>query len=218
MKAYVIIIGALAILTLPIYAADSFDPAKPNRIAFTPTEVRFVRLVIHDSLQGQPCIDELEIYGSEDGTNLALAGAGGQASASSCLPGYPIHQIAHLNDGLYGNSHSWIAARTQNEWVQIEFPKPVTVATLVFTRDREGRYSDRLPASIEIRVSSDGTSWKTVASRSVSPILPEGQLEQVDLLRYAFECEDLTWRKFDPSDSVSRVLRQMEDMLDRFSA
>ena len=218
MKAFVIIIGALAIWTLPIYAADSFGPAKPNKIAFAPTEARFVRLVIRDSLQSQPCIDELEIYGSEDGTNLALASAGAKASASSCLPGYPIHQIAHLNDGLYGNSHSWVAARTRNEWVQIEFPKPVSVATLVFTRDREGRYRDRLPASIEIRVSADGTNWKTVAHRSVFPILPEGQLEQVDLLRYAFECEDLTWRKFDPSDSVSRVLLQMEEMLERFSA
>ena len=218
MKARVIIIGALVVWALPLYAADSFAPDKPNRIAFAPTEARFVRLVIRDSLQSQPCIDELEIYGPGDGTNLALASAGAKATASSCIPGYPIHQIAHLNDGLYGNSHSWIAAGTRNEWAQIEFPKPVSVATLVFTRDREGRYRDRLPASIEIRVSADGTNWKTVARSSAFPILPEGRLEQVDLLRYAFECEDLTWRKLDPSDSVSRVLRQMDEMLERFSA
>jgi hypothetical protein len=213
-----ITIGALVILAFPLYAADSFAPDKPNRIAFAPTEARFVRLVIRNSLQSQPCIDELEIYGPEGGTNLALASAGSKATASSCLPGYPIHQIAHLNDGLYGNSHSWIAAGTRNEWVQIEFPKPVSVAMLVFTRDREGRYRDRLPASIEIRVSTEGTNWKTVVRSSVFPILPEGQLGQVDLLRYAFECEDLTWRKFDPHDASSRVLRQMEEMLERFSA
>ncbi|NIP28580.1 MAG: hypothetical protein GWN67_28005 [Phycisphaerae bacterium] len=218
MKARVITISALVIWALPLYAADSFDPAKPNRITFAPTEARFVRLVIHNSLQSQPCIDELEIYGSEDGTNLALASAGAKATASSCLPGYSIHQIAHLNDGLYGNSHSWIAAGTRNEWAQIEFPKPVYVATLVFSRDREGRYHDRMPASIEIRISTDGTNWKTVARSSVFPILPEGQLGHVDVLRYAFECEDLTWRKFDPCDSASRVLRQMEEMIERFSA
>ena len=32
--------------------------------------------------------------------NLALAERGAVASASSLLPGYPIHQIKHLNDGL----------------------------------------------------------------------------------------------------------------------
>ncbi|MBL7189438.1 MAG: hypothetical protein ISS70_24180 [Phycisphaerae bacterium] len=64
MKARVITIGALAIWTLPLYAADSFAPEKPKRIAFAPTEARFVRLVIRDSLQSQPCIDELEVYGS----------------------------------------------------------------------------------------------------------------------------------------------------------
>jgi len=218
MKTRVIIIAALVISTLPLYAVDSFYPDKPNRIAFAPTEARFVRLVIRGSLQSQPCIDELEIYGPAGDTNLALAGAGAKAAASSCLAGYPIHRIAHLNDGLYGNSHSWIAAGTRNEWAQIEFSKPVSVAALVFTRDREGRYRDRLPAAIEIRVSVDGTNWKTVARSSALPILPEGQFGQVDLLRYAFECEDFTWRKFDPSDPVSRVLRQMEEMLERFSA
>jgi len=218
MKARVITIGALVIWALPLYAADSFAPDKPNRIAFAPTEARFVRLVICNSLQSQPCIDELEIYGSGGGKNLALASAGARATASSCLPGYPIHQISHLNDGLYGNSHSWIAAGARNEWAQIEFPKPVSVATLVFTRDREGRYRDRLPASIEIRISTDGTNWKTVARSSAFPILPEGQFGEAELLRYAFECEDLTWRKFDPSDSASRVLQQMEEMLERFSA
>ena len=218
MKASMIMTVALAIWALPLCAADSFEPDKPNSIEFTPTEARFVRLVIRDSLQGQPCIDELEIYGPGGGPNLALAGAGAKAAASSCLPGYPIHQIAHLNDGLYGNSHSWIAAGTRNEWAQIEFPGIVSVASVVFSRDREGYYRDRLPASIEIRASADGTNWNTVARTSAFPILPEGQLGQADLLRYAFECEDLTWRKFDPSDPVSRVLKQMEEMLERFSA
>ncbi|MBN1815856.1 MAG: discoidin domain-containing protein [Sedimentisphaerales bacterium] len=158
------------------------------------------------------------MYGPRIRANLALAGAGATAKASSCLPGYPIHQIAHLNDGLYGNSHSWIAAGTRNEWVQIEFPEPLSIDTLVFTRDREGQFHDRLPTWIEVRISLDGTSWKTVAQSSAYPILPEGPLEQVDFLRYAFECEDLTWRKFDPSDPVNRTLGQMEEIIERFSA
>jgi len=177
-----------------------------------------VRFLIHESSQGQPCVDELEVYGPDDESNLALAQRGAKATASSCLPGYAIHQVAHLNDGLYGNDHSWIAAGTRNEWAQIELPRPVSVARVVFSRDREGHYDDRLPALIEIRTSVDGTNWNTVARTSAFPILPEGQFGEAELLRYAFECEDLTWRKFDPSDSVSRVIRQMEEMLQRFSA
>jgi hypothetical protein len=162
-------------------------------------------------------VDELEVYGPDDESNLALARHGAKATASSCLPGYAIHQIAHLNDGLYGNDHSWIAAGTLNEWAQIELPRAVSVARVVFSRDREGRYDDRLPISIEIHISTDGTNWKTVARSSAFPILPEGQFGEAELLRYAFECEDLTWRKFDPSDSASRVVRQMEEMVERFS-
>ena len=217
MKASLLLTGVVAAWTWSLEAVDLFQPDKPNAMAFAPTEARFVRLVIHDSVQGQPCIDELEVYGPEGGKNLALASAGAKATASSCLLGYAIHQISHLNDGRYGNSHSWIAAGTRDEWAQIELPKKAPVAKVVFSRDREGRYRDRMPARIEIRVSVDGTSWKTVARGSAFPILPEGPSREEELLRYAFECEDLTWRKFDPSDSLSRVLRQMEEMLDRFS-
>ena len=197
--------------------AQDSEADKANEITFPVQEARFVRFLIRQSSQGQPCVDELEVYGPDDESNLALARHGAKATASSCLPGYAIHQIAHLNDGLYGNDHSWIAAGTRNEWAQIELPRAISVARVVFSRDREGRYDDRLPISIEIHISTDGTNWKTVARSSAFPILPEGQFGEAELLRYAFECEDLTWRKFDPSDSASRVLRQMEEMLERFS-
>jgi hypothetical protein len=197
--------------------AQDFEADKANEITFDAQETRLIRFVIRQSSQGQPCVDELEVYGPDDESNLALARHGAKATASSCLPGYAIHQIAHLNDGLYGNDHSWIAAGTLNEWAQIELPRAVSVARVVFSRDREGRYDDRLPISIEIHISTDGTNWKTVARSSAFPILPEGQFGEAELLRYAFECEDLTWRKFDPSDSASRVVRQMEEMVERFS-
>ncbi len=74
-------------------------PHTPNRVAFTARPARFVRLMILESEQGQPCIDELEVYGPAGAANLALARGGAKARASSCLAGYPIHQVSHLNDG-----------------------------------------------------------------------------------------------------------------------
>jgi len=216
MKQLVILGIALVIRGLPLYAVDLFEPDKPNRIAFSPAQARFVRLVLDGGMQGQPCLDEMEVYGDEEGGNLALAGA--TATASSCLAGYAIHQVAHLNDGLYGNSQSWIAAGTGREWAQIELPGARTVSSVVFSRDRQGRYRDRLPASVEVWVSMDGQDWRTVARRRGLPTLPEGPLEPTEILRYAFECEDITWRKVDSSDSARRVLRQMEELIERFSA
>jgi hypothetical protein len=83
-----------------------------------------------------------------------------------------IHQIAHLNDGLYGNGHSWIAAGSTAEWAQIELPEPTTVASVVFSRDREGRYRDRLPTQFEIQLSLDGQQWTTVSRVGTRLALP----------------------------------------------
>jgi len=153
-------------------AAPTVHPEKPNVVSFPAAEAKFVRFVIHASSNSQACIDELEIYGPDGSKNLALASSGAKASASSCLPGYAIHKIPHLNDGLYGNSHSWIAARTRGDWAQIELPRAVKVAKVVFSRDRKGRYRDRLPVHFEVRVSLDGKKWKSVRTVKAANVRP----------------------------------------------
>jgi len=212
------LLGRLGLLaTAALAAGMTVEADKPNVVTFPPAEARFVRLVIHSTLRGQPCIDELEVYGPEGKTNLALASAGAKATASSCLAGYAIHQVRHLNDGLYGNDHSWIAAGRKGEWVQIELPHPAKVARVVFSRDRRGRYRDRVPEAYEVQFSLDGAAWKTVA-RAGPPVLPDGQVAEEELLRYAFACENRTWRRVDASAPLSRVLNQLEAMTHRFAA
>ncbi|MGQ9589778.1 MAG: HzsA-related protein [Planctomycetota bacterium] len=210
--------GLLGVASAPAPAALAFDPRVPNELAFPPVEARYVRIVIRESAGGEPCIDELEVYGPDGGENLALASRGARASASSCLAGYAIHKIEHLNDGVYGNSHSWIAAGTRGEWAEIQLPEPALVSSVVFTRDREGVFADRTPRRVEVRVSRDGERWTTVARGSEYPDLPEGGVAGEELVRYAFACEEVTWRRVDPRDSVERTLAQFEDMLARFEA
>ncbi|MHC4502712.1 MAG: LamG-like jellyroll fold domain-containing protein, partial [Planctomycetota bacterium] len=155
-------------------AAPVVEPNKPNVIAFPAAKVRFVRFAINASSSGAPCIDELEVYGPAGGPNLALAKNGAVATASSCIRGYPIHKIAHLNDGLYGNSHSWIAHGKKDEWAQIKLPRKASVAKVVFSRDRNGRGRDRIPIDFAIQLSLDGKRWKTVreVKATVAPRAP----------------------------------------------
>ena len=159
----------LALLTFACLAACIATAAEPpiradqpNPVAFPEQEARLVRFVVHATNDGaQPCLDELEVYGPDPARNLALARNGAKASASSCLEGYPIHAIPHLNDGQYGNDHSWIAAGASEEWAQIELPQPAKVSKVVFSRDRARQYGDRVPVAFEIRLSLDGKEWRT---------------------------------------------------------
>ena len=152
---------------------------QPNAITFPAQEARFVRFVIQASSSGQPCIDELEVFGPDGTRNLALAKNGAQATASSCLSGYAIHRVAHLNDGLYGNAHSWIAGGTGDEWVQIELPQPAPVAKVVFSRDREGQFSDRVPVTFEVRLSLDGREWQTVRQVQMATVFGQPSSRRV---------------------------------------
>ena len=93
-----------------VRAAVKFVPDAPNELKFPAREAKFVRFVIKASVGGQPCIDELEVYAPDSDENLAPAEKGATPSASSLLGGYVQHAIEHLNDGQYGNSHSWIPA------------------------------------------------------------------------------------------------------------
>lgn len=140
-----------------------------RREEFAPVSARFVRFTVLSTADGsEPCLDELEIYGEDEKTNLALAEHGAKATASSLLPGYPIHQVAHLNDGKLGNARSWISNERGRGWAQIELPRTARVRRVVWSRDGtpEPRYTDRQPDAWTIEVSEDGSTWKTVVSRT----------------------------------------------------
>lgn len=152
----------LVLCLLPLAVDPPIRPDLPYPVEFPPTQARFVRVVIHQTSGGEPCIDELEIFGPRDKQNLALARHGAKAAASSCIAGYAQHAVAHLNDGQYGNEASWVAGPGQSHWAQIEWPQPVLVHRVVLSRDRQRHYADRVPLHFDILVSLDGQSWQTV--------------------------------------------------------
>ena len=131
------------------------EQAEPRTCAveFPAQQARFIRLDIRTTGGNtEPCLDELEVYGPGGPDNLALGARGAVASASSVLAGYAIHAVAHLNDGLYGNDHSWISATSGTAWAQIELPQAGAVSRVVLSRDREGRFRDRLVTGADVRV------------------------------------------------------------------
>ncbi len=190
----------------------------PEALDFPPQPTRFVRIaILETSGSSQPGIDELEIYGPDGEQNLGLAQRGSVASASSVLPGYPIHQIHHLNDGRYGNDYSWIAAAREDQWVQIELPEVAQVARVIITRDRTGRYTDRIPESFEVLVSQDGRQWQSVARRDRTaahrarrlPYLPVDRLPEPSwdgFLHYTFLRERATWSSIPADDHLSPLV------------
>lgn len=156
---------------------ESVHPRR-NVDEFPPVSARFVRFLIHDTNSGEPCIDELEIYGPEDERrNLALAANGARATASGSVAGYTIHRLEGVNDGRYGNGHSWIANRRRECWVQLELPETTRVNKVIWGRDREGRFIDRLATKYEIQVATAPDAWQTVASsRDRLPLVVGAQL------------------------------------------
>ena len=138
-----------------------------NSEEFAPIVARFVRFTVLATNDGsQPCLDELQLFGPASDVNVALAARGAKATASSLLPGYAIHQVAHLNDGLRGNSHSWIGNEKGSGWAQIELPQPTLISRLLWERDAEGQLQDRLPTAYRVEVSEDGRNWKEVVNGS----------------------------------------------------
>lgn len=133
---------------------------------FAPVDARLVRFTIIATNNGAaPCIDELEIWTpGPDSHNVALATAGARASASSTIPGHAIHQVSHLIDGLYGNGHSWISNEPGKGWAEVELPQKMRIDRVVWGRDREGKYLDRLATAYKIEVAVEPDDWRIVAT------------------------------------------------------
>lgn len=153
-----------AALALPHLRAPVTHAA--NTETFAPLDAKFVRFSITNTNSAEPCLDELEVFSGE--RNVALAKNGAKAAASGTLPGYAIHQLQHINDGRYGNSHSWISNEAGKGWVQIELAQSERIQRIVWSRDRadnqEKPFADRLATGYFIEVSSNGKEWLKVAS------------------------------------------------------
>lgn len=142
--------------------------AKLNEETFAPIEAKFVRLRIEGTFDNiEPCVDELEIFGAENPSkNLALAANGAVASASGTFSGSDKHQLKHANDGAYGNARSWISNERGKGWIMIELPQPAFVTRVLWGRDREEQYKDRLARVYSIEAGLDAARLQTVAGNS----------------------------------------------------
>jgi hypothetical protein len=142
-------------------------PVNPKRNVerFAPVAARFIRFTVQSTNNLEPCLDELEIFASGAAAkNVALARLGAKATASSIYPNSPIHRLEHIHDGKYGNSWSWISNEPGKGWVQIELPSVTQIDRIVWGRDREEKYKDRLAIEYKIEVAVEPERWQVVAS------------------------------------------------------
>ena len=74
-----------------------------------------------------------------------------KANASSVYDAgkLPIHQIAHLNDGWYGNDASWIAGKMP-AWAEIDLGAEHEIYEIRLSNDRLGQFGDRGTTDLQI--------------------------------------------------------------------
>ncbi|MDB5307329.1 MAG: Planctomycete cytochrome [Gemmataceae bacterium] len=159
-------LAALEPLADPKLKAARRLPVNPrvNVDRFAPVTASAVRFVILGTNENEPCVDELEVYPAGAGTRM-LDPTGFKLRSSGDYPRAPtIHRLEFLTDGKYGNGRSWISNEPGRGWVEVEFKQPVEIDRVVWGRDREGRYTDRLPTRYRVDVWTPVFEWVTVAS------------------------------------------------------
>ncbi len=137
--------------------------SKHNIETFAPRTAKYLRFtVLQTNTENEPCFDEIEVYSGK--TNVALASYGTVATASGNYKGNPKHRLSHVNDGKYGNDHSWISDEKGRGWLQLEFPEPIEIDRIEWSRDRNSQYSDRTAAQYRIETAVEPSRWSVVAS------------------------------------------------------
>jgi len=138
-----------------------------NQDRFEPVAIRSLRFTILETNKLEPCLDEIEIF-EQSGRNVALASRGAKTTFSGSRTAANRHEERFVNDGLYGNSRSWMSNETGEGWVRFDFAEPVVVERVAWGRDRTGKFRDRLATRYRIEVKGEGEDegdeWRVVAS------------------------------------------------------
>jgi mono/diheme cytochrome c family protein len=139
--------------------------ARLNSDRFTTEKVKRLRFTIQSTNNLEPCIDELEVF-DNNARNIALASHGAKVISSGDTTAADRHELRFINDGRYGNSKSWMSSEMGKGWVVLEFPEEQVIERVVWGRDREGNFADRLATDYRIEVARAGGDWQTVADSS----------------------------------------------------
>jgi serine/threonine protein kinase len=144
--------------------------ASANTEIFAPVKARTLRFTIHQTSALQPAIDEFEAFDGS-GKNVALASEGTTASASGSITPKDqpadIYSPVHTIDGIPGNSSTWVADKPR-AWLELDFGQEREIQRVVWSRDREGRYGDRLPTAYDL-VAQSPSSPPVVLARCAEP-------------------------------------------------
>ena len=146
--------------TLPQRPSVSPRKNTDRFVAVTAKRLRFTVLATNGL---EPCIDELEVFNGQ-GQNVALASFDTRAKTSGNTHVPDRHEARFVHNGLYGNSQSWLSNEPGKGWVELEFPSEQEVSRVVWSRDREGKFEDRLATEYKIETAT-GTdnNWQLVA-------------------------------------------------------
>jgi hypothetical protein len=136
--------------------------ARLNADRFAAVPAKRLRFTIVSTNNLEPCVDELEVFNTA-GMNVALTAAGAKATSSGDTMVADRHELRFVNDGHYGNSRSWMSNETGKGQVELEFAEEQSIDRVVWGRDREGEFADRLAIDYRIDIADGSGSWKTVA-------------------------------------------------------
>nr|MDQ3622309.1 DUF1549 and DUF1553 domain-containing protein [Verrucomicrobiota bacterium] len=183
--------------------------ARLNTDRFASVKAKRVRFTIRETNNLEPCIDEPEVFDTA-GVNVALAGAGSTATSSGDIIVADRHELRHLNDGRYGNSRSWMSNEKGNGWVMLEFTAEQTIERVVWGRDREGKFSDRLATDYHIEFANASGEWRTLANST-----DRRKFDPSDKKPVAFSTKRLSK---DEAKEADRLLAQKKPLEARLAA
>ena len=136
--------------------------ATVNADRFAPLPARRLRFTILATNNREPCIDELEVFNT-DGDNVALATRGTTVASSGDQVVANRHELSFIHDGRYGNSRSWMSSEVGQGWIELTFPEEHQIDCVIWGRDRDGKFTDRLATDYRIEVAGSTGAWQTVA-------------------------------------------------------
>ena len=149
------------------------------------------------------CIDELEAYNFAPAP-LTLAEVGGTMRGGNLAPSSAafgkdelnydtgagfVHRIADINDGVYGNSESWIGA-SESSFIGLDFNGSFTIDRFAFGRDNTGTYADRAAGSYLLQYTTIADPDQNTSDNlwtTIGPVFYEASdLTTADRHEYAF--------------------------------